>query len=260
LEKNVYALPDLNIGSYRVKIREAIAEIYARYEDLGIAIDPYFLSLHKSELIRYRLEENILVLFKIADNKCSAEIKDFAEIERVSEKEFTVTLQKDLFQEAPEKITAVVQLKLDETIFFLQGHSFERASNLAMQAYQKYPPPITINRGVDKSFGNEKLAIKSEEDNNKIEDHFLKVVFKEKTPKISQAENPKNLRRGGRRKKEKPPSNPGKEVLEALIINYGGNLEEMKENPNINTNLKTLDSWIHEEGLYELVEQLRRAE
>ena len=55
------------------------------------------------------------------------------------------------------------------------------------------------------------------------------------------------------RKRKNPPSNPGKKVLEALLFNYGGNVEEMAENLNINTDSKTLLSWIEEEGLENLV-------
>ncbi len=53
----------------------------------------------------------------------------------------------------------------------------------------------------------------------------------------------------------RPPSNPGKEILEALLFNYDGKLDEMIENPNIKTDVETLRSWIEEEGLESLVKE-----
>ena len=59
-------------------------------------------------------------------------------------------------------------------------------------------------------------------------------------------------RRKRRKSKVRVPSNPGKEILEALLINYKGDLKEMAGNPNINTDVETLRSWIEEEGIESL--------
>ena len=50
-------------------------------------------------------------------------------------------------------------------------------------------------------------------------------------------------------------SSPGREILEALLFNYEGDLQAMAKNPNINTDVETLRSWIEEEGLESLVKE-----
>lgn len=65
----------------------------------------------------------------------------------------------------------------------------------------------------------------------------------------------RELRKKGRKRKVRTPSNPGKEILEALLINYKGDLEEMAKSPSIDTDVAVLRSWIREEGLESFVEE-----
>lgn len=290
MEAKLYALPKLDVEPYRTKIGSAIAEIHARYEDLGLEVDSYSPSFDRSKAVGYCLDGDILVLFKIIDNERlvnESKIETFAGIEYVSGKKFTVFLQKALLQMAFEKIVAVIQLKLDEILFILWGYSLRKARDLAMQAYKEHPPSVRIDRASNKHPGNKKLKELILKHNGNVEKiandpevrvtkgtvsawinnvpELQKLAQQQRNKREEQKLSPRKRgegqekpRRGGRRKKTKPISNPGKEILEALIMNYEGDLKAMAENPNINTDLKTLQFWIAEEGLYELVEQQKR--
>ena len=87
-------------------------------------------------------------------------------------------------------------------------------------------------------------------------DPKLKQLAQEqRKARVSEKQRRTRASRGGRAKKVKPSSNPGKKILEALIFNYEGDLEAMAKNPNINTDVETLRSWIKEEGIESLVKE-----
>jgi len=213
-----------------------IGDISERYEDLGFSLifcsksKIYEHELHYQPnpgeeivyILPYRFRPK-LIIFQVIDSLDPLKERGIDALimrRRTKKRHFILALQKILFDMDSAILPILLQQELDEIVLNLGGISSKDRSIIQSQQERA--------RGIVQGALRKHLDLKP---------------------------YTKRQRSGGRRKKSPPPSNPGKEILRALIINYKGDLKEMAEGPSINTDVAILRSWIKEEGLEGFVKE-----
>jgi len=149
----------------------------------------------------------------------------------------------------------VIELNSKDCTFKKQGGERDLEKEGKEKLRHNYPGDEMLKKLIVKYQGNlRKIA----NDSSVLVEQVRVMTWINDNLELRRLASEQRQRRKSRKSKVRFPSNPGKEILEALLINYQGNLKEMAGNLNINTDVETLCSWIREEDLENLVEEQKK--
>ncbi|KPJ71710.1 hypothetical protein AMJ50_01080 [Parcubacteria bacterium DG_74_3] len=122
--------PRFPIDPYKQRLFRAIAQIYQRYENLGLEIAPGQYRVNQEKEAFCLLEDKI-VLFQIIDEpELLKELNPdaLATAQQTAEGKFVIILQKILFEMNSAILPIVLQQELDEIVLGLGGTSLRDCS------------------------------------------------------------------------------------------------------------------------------------